>query len=1123
MSDPLFPAAPASETGPVKAWSAGVVIPTYRPGSPEPLPMFFERRSYQGADGRVYPLAYCDQVERTKSDQVWKAVYLENEHLRVMLLPEIGGRLHLAIDKSNGYDIVYRQTVIKPAMVGLAGLWASGGIEFNWPQHHRPSTFMPTDVFIESHDDGSRTVWMSEHEPMGRMKGMHGVCLRPGSNLIELKVRLYNRTPFTQTFLWWANVATRVHEQYQSFFPPDVYYVLDHSRRGISAFPMADRVYYGIDFAARGRDGVRPSPESTPFVPPEGMYQANDLSWYANIPVPMSYMCTETKDDFFGGYDHAAQAGIVHVADHQISPGKKQWTWGNNAFGHAWDRNLTDEGGPYIELMAGVFTDNQPDFSFLAPGETRTFRQFWYPIRKIGPAQKANEHAALSMTTQGRTVRLGLCVTRAMPDATIRLSVRGKAVSQWTQSLNPDDAFTRDWTLEPGTESHDVRAELLDHTGGVVIAYQPTVLIQRDVPEDAVASEPVDPSEVESVDELYHIGIHLEQYRQPYRSPEDYWREALRRDPLHVQCNTALARWYHHKGRFDEATGFARRSIERLTRRNSNPRDGEPHYTLGLCLGALGKRAEARDAFFKSTWNLAWQSPAYLAIAKDDIASGEFALAIEHLDRVLAVDSDNLAARNLKAYALRKVGKFEAADTLLDQTLRLDGLDWWASHLRGRTLTCDTQTSIDVALDYASAGLAEEALSVLDEATPAARDGSLAIAHYLRADLYRQVGETAKAAQAHAAAKQVCPDYGFPSRLQEYAVLTRAMDADPTDARAPYYLGNFLYDRRRHEQAIESWERSARLDSSYYGVWRNLAVAYFNIRRDVARSVAAMERSFRLRPGDPRLLHGRDQLARRAGESPAERLARLETHRSVISDRDDLTLEYCSLLNQLGRFSESIALMRGRRFVPWEGGEGLTTNAWVRAQLGLGRSHLRRGDAREALGCFESALDLPATLGEDRHALTSLSDVRYWIGRAYDQLGDGDAALREWELAAEWTGDFQDKGICTYTERTYHAVLANRRLDRESVARDLTGKLRAHVQGLQSSRAKPVYFTTSLPGIMFQDDLQTVQEQRVLLLEAMLARLEGRHDQTVAHLQSILKLDPGHPLARSFAQEIELD
>jgi hypothetical protein len=233
-----------------------VILPTYEPAEPDRNPMFLEKRVYQGSSGRVYPLPFIDRISETPSDRSWEAVYLENEYLSLMLLPEIGGRIHVGRDRTNGYDFFYRQDVIKPALVGLAGPWISGGVEFNWPQHHRPSTFMPTDVHIEHSQDGSVTVWMSEHEPMNRMKGMHGVCLHPGRSVIELKVRLYNRTPYTQTFLWWANVAARVHEAYRSFFPPDVHTVADHAKRAMSAYPLCEDRYYGVDYGGRARHGV---------------------------------------------------------------------------------------------------------------------------------------------------------------------------------------------------------------------------------------------------------------------------------------------------------------------------------------------------------------------------------------------------------------------------------------------------------------------------------------------------------------------------------------------------------------------------------------------------------------------------------------------------------------------------------------------------------------------------------------------------------------------------------------------------------------------------------------------------------------------------------------------------
>jgi hypothetical protein len=234
--------------------------------------------------------------------------------------------------------------------------------------------------------------------------------------------------------MWWANAATDVHEHYQSFFPPDVERVADHAKRAMSRYPLCEDHYYGVNYGERGRSGVPENELPRQFVP-EGGYAPNDLRWYANIPVPTSYMCVDSDGDFFGGYDHAHRAGLVHVADHHVSPGKKQWTWGNHEFGYAWDRNLTepDENGvyrPYIELMAGVYTDNQPDFSFLAPGETKTFVQHWYPIREIGPAYKATSEIAVSLTVKDGFVEIGIQAIIPVGDADVCLKTADKEIDK---------------------------------------------------------------------------------------------------------------------------------------------------------------------------------------------------------------------------------------------------------------------------------------------------------------------------------------------------------------------------------------------------------------------------------------------------------------------------------------------------------------------------------------------------------------------------------------------------------------------------------------------------------------------------------------------------------------------
>ena len=555
-----------------------IILPTYEPAPPDRYPMFLERRVYQGSSGRVYPLPAIDRIATTPVAREWQSVTVENEYLSVMILPELGGRIHRIVDRVTGRDLIYHQPIIKPALVGLAGPWVSGGIEFNWPQHHRPSTTMPTDVAVEQHPDGSVTVWLSEHEPMSRMKGMHGVCLVPGVARVELKGRVHNRTDDVQTFLWWANVGLEAHEQLQSFFPPDVRFVADHAKRAMSTYPFCSDHYYGVDYGSRAREGVCESERPRLYQPNHDAGVAlNDLSWYANIPVPTSYMCVGSAGDFCGAYDHCAELGIVHVANHHISPGKKQWTWGNHEFGYAWDRNLTDarEGGdfpPYIELMTGVFTDNQPDFAWLQPGETKSWSQFWYGIHGIGVPREANTEGAvdLSLLPGGQDVEMRVAVTRPHRDARVNVRhVDGRVMAGLRVDLEPGKPCIETLRLKraiPSLAESDLCLEVRDDSGALLVAFRsdPAASSHSEPRPPEPATAPPLPAEVASADELYLIGLHLEQYRHATRFSVDYWQEALRRDPGDSRCNLALGRWHLRRGEFDRAEVHLEASVARL-------------------------------------------------------------------------------------------------------------------------------------------------------------------------------------------------------------------------------------------------------------------------------------------------------------------------------------------------------------------------------------------------------------------------------------------------------------------------------------------------------------------------------------------------------------------------------
>jgi len=1119
--DELFrlclPDAPAHLSGPVKAWRQPVELLTYLPEKPDLNPMFLENRVYQGSSGRVYPLPFIDRIATEPEKKQWDAIHIENEYLRLMILPEIGGRIHVGYDKVTGYDFFYRQDVIKPALVGLAGPWISGGVEFNWPQHHRPATFMPVGTQIEEHEDGSITIWCSDHDPILRMKGMHGVCLHPGRAALELKVRLFNRTPFTQTFLWWANVATRVHEKYQSFFPTDVCFVADHAKRAVTSFPLSTGHYYGVDYGQREKTGISEEEEPRMFVP-DGSYAANDLSWYANIPVPTSYMVSGTEDDFFGGYDHRAEAGVVHVANHHIVPGKKQWTWGNHEFGYAWDRSLTDDGGPYIELMAGAYTDNQPDFSYLAPWETKSFTQTWFPIHKIGIPQAANLDAALSLHVDDERARIGVSVTKAVEQATITLFQGSREIAQWTRDITVAEPAIL--TVELTEETRAAALRVVVTAGNrMLVEYDPDRV--RPAKPPVVAREPDAPEQMATVEELYLTGVHLEQYRHATYKPEPYWREALRRDPGESRAHNALGLWHLRRGEFADAAEHFETAILRLTRLNPNPRDGEPYYNLGLTRRYQKKNKEAYDAFYKATWNAAWRGPAYFALAEMDAKDQRWQSAVDHLRRCLAADAENLNARNLLAVVLQRLGDEPGAKAIYDETLLIDPMDIGARWAQGIS-PADGRERLDLAHDLLRSGQDEEAMKVLGSADFEARDGSVPMILLTLADVQNRLN-LPEARETFRQAMSAPLDYCFPSQLMELLVLEATVARHPEAAAAYYLLGNLLYDAKRYDEAIAAWETAAPLMTQPAIVWRNLGIAYFNHGNLRSKSLDAFDRAFLANPEDGRILYERDQLWKRVGENPQRRFAELLKYPSLVQLRDDLSVELATLYNQVGKPETSLQLMLQRHFQPWEGGEGLVLTQYVRARLLLGQRALERGDPEGAIVQFQAALEPPPNLSEVKHPLTNQSDIYYWFGIACERQGKLEEARSWWERAVRHKIDFQQMIVRRISDMTYWSALAYRKLDDLAPATDLLQEIYQYSLELEATEPRIDYFATSLPAmLLFEEDLKrrNLIDARFLRAQA-LAGLK-RYQEAEQLLKDLLLEDGNHTGAADLLQQMRM-
>jgi tetratricopeptide (TPR) repeat protein len=1074
----------------VQVWEEKITIPTYGIGKPEKNPIFLENRVYQGSSGVVYPHPVIEKILDDKEDKIYHALFLENAYLKIMILPELGGRIQMAFDKIRNRHFIYYNQVIKPALVGLTGPWISGGIEFNWPQHHRPSTFDPIDYTIEEHNDGSKTVWVSEVERMFRTKGMAGFRLYPGKAYLEINAKLYNRTPFPQTFLWWANPAVKVNDDYQSVFPPDVNAVFDHGKRDVSEFPIAKGTYYKVDYSK----GV-------------------DISRYKNIPVPTSYMAIKSKYDFMGGYEHNSKGGLLHVANHHVSPGKKQWTWGKGEFGFAWDRNLTDEDGPYIELMTGVFTDNQPDFSWIQPFEERTFTQYFMPYSELGVVKNATKDAFVNLEVSGSTIDIKLYTTASHQRARVILLYNEQEI--WTDyiSIAPEAPYSNAIT-KTISQPEKLKVMLVSATGTTLVQYQPEASLTKDIP--AAAKPAQEPAAIVSIEQLFLTGLHIEQYRHATFKATDYYQEALKREPGDVRCNNAMGLWLLKRAKFSEAEKYFHAAIQTLTERNPNPYDGEPYFNLGLCLSYLERYDEAFDAWYKCTWNVAWQDAAYLNLARIACRKNNFEEALELVNKSLHRNYTSAIARHLKAAILRKLNRIAEALQLTEESLLLDKFNIgciYEQHLLYTALTQQGSADerlqhvhtiarqhvhnyIEYALDYAHAGLYSEAESLLVASIDTSHD-VYPIVYYLLGYFETKKDDLKAAHRYYQLAAQSKADYCFPNRIEEAIALQAAIAHHGKDAKAPYYLGNFWYANRQYSEAIVAWEQSRYLDPSFPTVHRNLALAYHNKRSDSSAALQSLEKAFSLDTTDARVLMELDQLYKKLNKSHSERLALLEHYIALTESRDDLYLERITLYNLTGDHAKALALILSRKFHPWEGGEGKVVGQYLVCLLELAKAAIAEGQAAQALDYLQHAQNYPHNLGEGKLYGAQENDIFYLTGCALQLAGNIAEAKTFFEKAT--VGLSEPVQAIYYNDqqpdKIFYQGLAWNKLGQPEKAKAIFNRLISFGKQHLNDTIKIDYFAVSLPDLLvFDQDLNLRNKIHCHYLMA-LGCLGLNHDQ----------------------------
>ncbi len=839
-----------------------IVLPTYAPGGYDKTPLFYTGRVYQGAQGRVYPYPMQDVLHDEKFDETYKYLTLENDWLQMGLLPEHGGHLLNFTDKATGFETFYRQHVIKPALIGMLGAWISGGVEWNFPHHHRATTAMPIDWRFTANKDGTKTIWIGETELRHRLKWTIGLSLLPDRAVLRADNVFMNRQPWIESMIYWANVSVHCGDDYQILFPPSMHLGFDHHKNYWTSFPIG------------------PRKEEVELLPSQRSKYANDisgtmdLSWWKNFTIESrSIFGFDPDNSFMAGYDHKKQCGTAHISNRHITVGKKFFLWGNFPEAHVWDKVLTDNDGPYLELMVGCWSDNQPDYSWIAPYETRKVEQFWFPVKGIGGIKNVTIDGAVNVDRLADDKMLvGFHSTRVLKDCTITLFKDREAVfTEKGVAIDPNTPWCKTVAAEKGVADQRYTASIADASGKVFLSYTP-VPPQGDVELPPKVENPKEPKKYTSAELAYEVGLRLDQFQNGLIDPEPYYKRALEIDPDYSKANLAMGVRLAKNGSYAEAKPYLERAVARATQNHTRALDAAPEYYLALVERYLGNLKRAEDLFWRCTWRLTHKKESYVELARIVALRGDWAEALARIDDALALGQDEAKLWTMKGIFLRKIGNSRVEHvervekTCLEKAIKCDPLEYWAVVERDGFAAAEknrglkAQQLLECISDYWGIGCYDEVIALCDAALakaamekPYATEGALPLKDTIAAcDSYRNAlfGYFKGAAQlklesggvvsggvksggveelvsggvnsptpnspthklaAFAAANAMPTDYCFPNRLEEEEVLKIAATAAPELANTWYYLGCCEWNHDRKDAGLADWKKCVEL------------------------------------------------------------------------------------------------------------------------------------------------------------------------------------------------------------------------------------------------------------------------------------------------------------------------
>lgn len=657
-----------------------VSLPTYNYGKGNPVPILAE-------NPKIYPYFKFEEYEHSPKSKNWKVVTLENDYIKVMVLPEIGGKVWGAIEKSTGEEFLYKNEVIKFRNIAMRGPWTSGGIEFNFGIiGHHPATATAVDYLTRTNADGSVSCIVGNLDLPSNTRWTVEIRLEKDKAYFETNASWYNASPLTESYYNWMTAAAVATNDLEFFIPGNAY--VEHN---------GDAHPWPIDKEGRNL----------------AMYKNN------NFGPAKSYHVVGEYNDFFGGYYHDRNFGFGQWSPYEEMPGQKLWLWALSRSGGIWEDLLTDADGQYIEFQAGRLFDqysagatnpiSQVGFD---PYMMDRWSEIWFPIKEIGGMEDASKHAVLNVELENGVVTVGINALQKI-DAALRVIINGETSTE-KLGLQPMEVYT---TTLPAKTSDTIEA----YIDGTELSYSNN-------PESNRIKRPFYPDKnitVSQSEQLFFEGTEALEYRE-FELANEKLSELVILDPSHQTGYVKLAALEFRRTNYDIALAHANAVLQMDTY------NSEANYMAGIIYRAQNDNINALESLGWAARDIKYRSVAYAQMAEIYLFDKNFKRAKTYANKALDFNTYNINAREVLLSLQRILGDKEGFEKEMKAILEIDPLNHFVENQfnillidqkhdirisKKITNEFKVETTLALALRNLELGFKEEAMSTLSSET----------------------------------------------------------------------------------------------------------------------------------------------------------------------------------------------------------------------------------------------------------------------------------------------------------------------------------------------------------------------------------------------------------------------